>query len=883
MKSSPNDPCPCGSGKKFKRCCGAPTRADHSLISVATDCSPQRSARTPRGVVGSATTITWNPISPSGLRRNLTQQSCIDLVQRTNPAVVPLFLELCDHRSTEAARALLDLLEPATEFEYERAWCLTDMRRMALYVLDVEPFSDPIVYGHLIRHGDGARWTQVGRSVQDILISLRPKGANVLDDIRDVCRRLDSPVPKLILGYELIYREGRLCKEAFELFSEAIRPSAWKGDPQYVPRWTQTMAHAVTCVIDTHMLAGRQREAIEAGQGVLTFPWEKGDISERSMSDVCGVFLALGLDTGLTGLCRRLLAAHPSWYMPHHWLGCIYMAAGKQESARNHFRLSVKTDQVDDESRMGAASGWLRLGAADMAVELLSTVKARDKTWEDLHARALTLLGRDDEALAAWERLAAQEPDNLDYLLQVAQLHDIAGRLDEAEKHYRACLEDESARASVQARVLLGSLFVRAQRAEESLEIFGWFQDPSRVAELPTEGFRGRLCESYGTALLATGRHELAVAYLQEAAARRPTWQSVYLLVTALLPLERWQDADDVLSGSGLLNTSPQLAYLHTIVLFRLQRWGEVLEALPNAEEWMRANNAGDQVHNLRLRALLLTGRPLDALRECEKHLKEVLANPELAELRAFAFERVTARIEALEQLTKDRDQALQAEQQWARRELSEVKGKNLRLVSEVRRLEEDRSQSRLASNTDDGRQRERLPEPVRTELPSDVVAVLSTAEATWQHLDEEADFGPVLVQLARALESVLVRAVCRPVLSFAQGRGVPVRASQAGKLGLGEAAILLAGELPLSLSSAEGSAWRESVELFWTTGSRAKDRAWLQRTAPSVVQGIAKQRNEAAHGATPASRSAALKMRKVLLGEGDGVGLLLRIWRAKE
>jgi len=804
-------------------------------------------------------------------------------VQRTNPAVVPLFLELCDHRSTEAARALLDLLEPATEFEYERAWCLTDMRRMALYVLDVEPFSDPIVYGHLIRHGDGARWTQVGRSVQDILISLRPKGANVLDDIRDVCRRLDSPVPKLILGYELIYREGRLCKEAFELFSEAIRPSAWKGDPQYVPRWTQTMAHAVTCVIDTHMLAGRQREAIEAGQGVLTFPWEKGDISERSMSDVCGVFLALGLDTGLTGLCRRLLAAHPSWYMPHHWLGCIYMAAGKQESARNHFRLSVKTDQVDDESRMGAASGWLRLGAADMAVELLSTVKARDKTWEDLHARALTLLGRDDEALAAWERLAAQEPDNLDYLLQVAQLHDIAGRLDEAEKHYRACLEDESARASVQARVLLGSLFVRAQRAEESLEIFGWFQDPSRVAELPTEGFRGRLCESYGTALLATGRHELAVAYLQEAAARRPTWQSVYLLVTALLPLERWQDADDVLSGSGLLNTSPQLAYLHTIVLFRLQRWGEVLEALPNAEEWMRANNAGDQVHNLRLRALLLTGRPLDALRECEKHLKEVLANPELAELRAFAFERVTARIEALEQLTKDRDQALQAEQQWARRELSEVKGKNLRLVSEVRRLEEDRSQSRLASNTDDGRQRERLPEPVRTELPSDVVAVLSTAEATWQHLDEEADFGPVLVQLARALESVLVRAVCRPVLSFAQGRGVPVRASQAGKLGLGEAAILLAGELPLSLSSAEGSAWRESVELFWTTGSRAKDRAWLQRTAPSVVQGIAKQRNEAAHGATPASRSAALKMRKVLLGEGDGVGLLLRIWRAKE
>jgi hypothetical protein len=56
----------------------------------------------------------------------------------------------------------------------------------------VEPFSDPIVYGHLIRHGDGARWTQVGRSVQDILISLRPKGANVLDDIRDVCRRLTA-------------------------------------------------------------------------------------------------------------------------------------------------------------------------------------------------------------------------------------------------------------------------------------------------------------------------------------------------------------------------------------------------------------------------------------------------------------------------------------------------------------------------------------------------------------------------------------------------------------------------------------------------------------------------------------------------------------------
>jgi len=883
VKSSPNDPCPCGSGKKFKRCCGAPTRADHSLISVATDCSPQRSARTPRGVVGSATTITWNPISPSGLRRNLTQQSCIDLVQRTNPAVVPLFLEVCDHRSTEAARALLDLLEPATEFEYERAWCLTDMRRMALYVLDVEPFSDPIVYGHLIRHGDGARWTQVGRSVQDLLISLRPEGANVLDDLRDVCRRLDCPVPKLILGYELMCREGRWCEEVFERFSEAIRPSAWKGDPQYVPRWTQTMAHAVTCVIDTHMLAGRQREAIDAAQGVLKFPWEKGDISESSMSEVCGVFLALGLDTGVTGLCRRLLAAHPTWYMPHHWLGCIYAAADKQESARNHFRLSFKTDQVDDESRKGAASAWLRLGDPNMALELLSAVKAHDKAWDDLRARALTFLERDDEALAAWERLAAQEPDNLDYRFQVAQLHDIAGRLDEAEKHYRACLEDESARASVQARVLLGSLFVRAQRAEESLEIFGWFQDPSRVAELPTDGFRGRLCESYGAALLAAGRHELAVPYLQEAAARRPTWQSVYLLVMALLPLERMQDADTVLSDSGLLNTSPQLSYLHAIVLFRLQRWGEVLEALVNAEEWMRTNDVGDQAHNLRLRALLLTGRPLDALRACEKHLDEVLANPELAGLRTFAFERVTARIEALEQLTKDREQALEAEQQWARRELSEVKGKNLRLVSEVRRLEEDRSQSRLASNTDDGRQRERLPEPVRTELPSDVVAVLSTAEATWQHLDEEADFGPVLVQLARALESVLVRAVCRPVLSFAQGRGVPVRASQAGKLGLGEAAILLAGELPLSLSSAEGSAWRESVELFWTTGSRAKDRAWLQRTAPSVVQGIAKQRNEAAHGATPASRSAALKMRKVLLGEGDGVGLLLRIWRAKE
>ena len=436
VKPSPNQPCPCGSGKKFKRCCGAAARpAPLSAISSASDpVAPNPVTRGHRlgstRPLASVTASRWKTIAPKFLRRMLREKECVNLLLRTNPAASELLEAFTQGFSVDTANALLAYLEPVSELEYNRVPILLDMRNMAQHTVEGSSLVDPIFYRHMMHHADAHRWKKCGRSIQDLLLSRRPDVDHILDDLRDVCRRLDAPVPKLILGYELLAREGRRSREAFEVFATAIPAAAWRDGQAFVPRWSHHMGHAVDNVVHVHLAEGRIRDAIDAAQGTLKFPWEQGDIDESSMSLLCQIFFGLGLDSGVAALCRRLSAAHPTWYAPHHWLGCTAAMAGRSADARKHFKASID-GHVDDDARVTAAGMLVEIGEPDVALEMLSVVGNRDtRRCMELKAAALAGSERPDEALATYERLSEQDPENLDYRLRIAALHELAQRLD---------------------------------------------------------------------------------------------------------------------------------------------------------------------------------------------------------------------------------------------------------------------------------------------------------------------------------------------------------------------------------------------------------------------------------------------------------------------
>jgi len=127
-------------------------------------------------------------------------------------------------------------------------------------------------------------------------------------------------------------------------------------------------------------------------------------------------------------------------------------------------------------------------------------------------AEQLAQEGRDAEALAAFRRLAAGNPNDLQARLWIARLHERMGDPDQAESVYRSVLLEDP--ASLDAAVGVAAALLAHNEAEEAIELLDSLQD--REAQNAT------VLALLGRAHRQTGRTDRAIEYYTRAVALTP-------------------------------------------------------------------------------------------------------------------------------------------------------------------------------------------------------------------------------------------------------------------------------------------------------------------------------------------------------------------------
>ena len=217
-------------------------------------------------------------------------------------------------------------------------------------------------------------------------------------------------------------------------------------------------------------------------------------------------------------------------------------------------------------------------------------------------ARAHDAAGRHEEAVAAYDRLLAEDPDSFDGHYWIARALDLAGRYDEAREHFARALELASESQRDQTTRMLGIAWVFGSNAEEASGYYRQVFDARLAAgnhpgasEVANEIGRMYLelgdvdraeqwyRTGYDTAAREQGRSgaqadlaELRWAHAQgRIAARRGLADEAARHVAAVEAL--------VAKGSNA-GQEPQLAYLRGYVAFHLGDAAAALEALDAAD-----------------------------------------------------------------------------------------------------------------------------------------------------------------------------------------------------------------------------------------------------------------------------------------------------------
>ncbi|MBI3050236.1 MAG: tetratricopeptide repeat protein [Acidobacteria bacterium] len=121
--------------------------------------------------------------------------------------------------------------------------------------------------------------------------------------------------------------------------------------------------------------------------------------------------------------------------------------------------------------------------------------------------------GRDAEALAAFRRVAAADPNDHEARLWIARLHERMGSPDQAESVYRSVLLEDP--ANVEAALGVAATLLAQQAPDEALEVLepAEERDPRNATVLALLGRAHRMA----------GHTGLAVAYFERAVAVAPT------------------------------------------------------------------------------------------------------------------------------------------------------------------------------------------------------------------------------------------------------------------------------------------------------------------------------------------------------------------------
>jgi predicted Zn-dependent protease with MMP-like domain/Flp pilus assembly protein TadD len=182
---------------------------------------------------------------------------------------------------------------------------------------------------------------------------------------------------------------------------------------------------------------------------------------------------------------RKALREDPGLPEALTLLGCVAHAQGEEEAALEHHRKALESDPEFVPALLYAAEILVdgegpdeRAEALKLTEDALDVAEAEDEVLDAMLLRAeiLVMLGRAHEAEEALSELPPVRFPEGGFHLRAARIFLDVGRLDEAEHHFRSCLELEPSAAD--AWHGLGCVF--EERADAGEMVKAWL----RVREL---------------------------------------------------------------------------------------------------------------------------------------------------------------------------------------------------------------------------------------------------------------------------------------------------------------------------------------------------------------------------------------------------------------
>ncbi len=918
-KVRPNDPCPCGSGRKHKRCCGDPSKPRTVGTAGVSEVNPATAREEP--VVGADNDETehagtgpdepyeWPPLDRARLpRRILTTDEMRILFGPKHRRLTGRLADLVRDGSVQASHEGLRLLEVIPDDQLQALWALPEMKvQLLMRVGDWELAWTEMLRFMAARCAESS-WLEFAELFAKRFQACEDRDTRLrtVEELRAVVARCPNATPRLALGIALVpLEEDGLTDETLKLLQDALQAPGWEQNVKLLPPWRNAVAYGFAVVIEALLLRESPQEARAMAHRAASLPWAgKAPLIEITIGRLlCAMFTA-GAEEEASRIGREILRRHPNTPLVSFWLGVVASKRGDDARASRYMHHARQSSSLREIDLLWMTAFFLRHKEWQAALDTVRRIDNRQSAQALYYeARALLELGQPQEAAEkaalSWERAPG---DRRAYLVRYEALRR-GDRDDELERWLREIVADPEARLQVDARLALAKLLLKRQDAKAALEMVAeWTSGPMPVSE-PVS--LAAMHSVVGSVLEANDRHEEAAVHYERAARLDPSDNRSARLAHALIAADRDEEAErEVAVGLQAWPGSKLLLLAGVLSADASGNSEQVLERIAAlGDPWTVEPALGEALVFAEVRALVQLDRPMDALMCFEEHLEATLADDELRSLREAVVKDVEQRFAQLEKAVEREKRRLRSHREDTMRAIADLRRGADRKRDEIGRLLRERGESRTApAAAEDGAWEA---PPLGGLSSGNQRSLIESAERLWSALAArpEDDHGAVVIQLARAVEALVNGRLVDRLAGLCIERHGNLSAIQAvttaavravnNRLSLGEAATVLwaereeigrDGSVSLVRNPRSSDAHREIVDRLWESvmaGSVAgEDQRYLRNGLSVDLVDLARMRNAAGHAGMPLARDVAARARQLVLGDAERPGIVPRIAR---
>ncbi len=416
-KPGRNDPCPCGSGKRYKHCCGAVRGAPQRAAAAVRPGAPARS-RTGAPAAGPRDLGALVALIDAGRLREAEEGALALLGVHPGTGMVWKILSVALVRQGKnalpALRKAAELMPRDAEAQSNFGSALLAAREWseALASLARALALRPDDLEALIEAGDAMR--ALGRAAEAIAfyqraLALDPRSGQALNNLGNAFLALDR------------------LDEAAKCYQLAL-----ESRPQDA---------GVLCnLADALRRGGKLEEALSAGERAIAL-----DPALAKAHNVMGVALGgLGRRERAVASLRQALALDPRSVEALTNLGNVLRELGERHEALALYRRAVELDPQRAEGHGGLGQVLLELRRLEEATESFRRALALKPTYPFAQvglAAALRVQGRAAEAETTCAAALACAPQDVEALVLLGELHGDRGRFAEAQQFLDRALE----------------------------------------------------------------------------------------------------------------------------------------------------------------------------------------------------------------------------------------------------------------------------------------------------------------------------------------------------------------------------------------------------------------------------------------------------------